>query len=129
MCSILLPFYFLLLRIIIELHTNMRSCVAYKGHKSFWFDILEGSRQGGVLSLFLYMCFTDDLLEELCRCPARRDVPVGVPLDLSAESTIRNQYFTVLANNNKCVDLKARMRMLIYAFVDLARIRCFYVVA
>ena len=70
MCSILLPFYFLLLRIIIELHTNMRSCVAFKGHKSFWFDILEGSRQGGVLSLFLYMRFTDDLLEELCRCPA-----------------------------------------------------------
>ena len=59
-----------LLRIIIELHKNMRSCVAYKGCKPDWFDILQGSRQGGVLSPFLYLCFTDDLLDELCKCPA-----------------------------------------------------------
>ena len=59
-----------LLRIIIELHTNMRSCVIFKGYTSDWFDILQGTRQGGVLSPFLFLCFTDDLLEELCRCSA-----------------------------------------------------------
>ena len=35
-----------LLGIIIELHTNMKSRVLFKGHKSDWFDILQGSRQG-----------------------------------------------------------------------------------
>ena len=59
-----------LLRIIIELHTNMRSCVIFKGYTSDWFDILQGTRQGGVLSPFLFLCFTDDLLEELSRCSA-----------------------------------------------------------
>ena len=29
-----------LLGIIIDLHTNMRSCVLFKGHKSVWFKIL-----------------------------------------------------------------------------------------
>ena len=48
----------------------MISCVAYKECKSDWFDILQGSRQAGVLSPFLYLCLTDDLLEELCKCPA-----------------------------------------------------------
>ena len=52
----------------------MRSRVAYKGCKSDWFDILQGSRQGGVLSPFLYLCFTDDLLEELCKCPASLNI-------------------------------------------------------
>ena len=37
-----------LLRIIIELHSGMKSCVLYKGHKSNWFEILLGTRQGGV---------------------------------------------------------------------------------
>ena len=55
-----------LLRIIIELHRNMISCV----HKSDWFNIMQGTRQGGVLSLFLFLCFTDDLLEELCKSAA-----------------------------------------------------------
>ena len=32
-----------LLRIIFELHTNMRSRVLYKGHNSNWFDILQGT--------------------------------------------------------------------------------------
>ena len=59
-----------LLRIIIELHRNMISCVLYKGHKSDWFNIMQGTRQGGVLSPFLFLCFTDDLLEELCKSAA-----------------------------------------------------------
>ena len=59
-----------LLRIIIELHTNMRSRVFLKGHNSNWFDVLQGTRQGGVLSPLLYLCFTNDLLEELCKSTA-----------------------------------------------------------
>ena len=39
-----------LLGIIIDLHTNMKSCVLYKGHKSIYFHIVQGSRQGGVFS-------------------------------------------------------------------------------
>ena len=54
-----------LLGIIIDLHTNMRSCVLFKGHESAWFKILQGSRQGGVISPFMFLCFNDDLLEQL----------------------------------------------------------------
>ena len=59
-----------LLGIIIELHTNMKSRVLFKGHKSDWFDILQGSRQGGVLSPFMFLCYKDDLLEQLTKCYA-----------------------------------------------------------
>ena len=45
-----------LLKVIIALHTDMRSRVYFKGHKSNWFDILQGNRQGGVLSPLLYLC-------------------------------------------------------------------------
>ena len=54
----------------IELHTNMKSRVFFKGHKSDWFDILQGSRQGGVLSPFMFLCHKNDLLEQLTKCYA-----------------------------------------------------------
>ena len=60
----------------------MRSCVIFKGYTSDWFDILQGTRQGGVLSPFLFLCFIDDLLEELCRCSAGLKIPnhvIGCP--------------------------------------------------
>ena len=57
-----------LLRIIINLHSNMTSRVIYKGHFSSWFRILQGSRQGGVVSPFMYLCYIDDLIRELCKC-------------------------------------------------------------
>ena len=50
---------------IIDLHTNMKSCVLYKGHKSIYFYILQGSRPGEVLSPFIFSCYDDDLLEQL----------------------------------------------------------------
>ena len=56
-----------LLGIIIELHSDMISCVLYKGHKSDWFKILQGSRQGGLLSPFMFLCYNHDLLE-LTKC-------------------------------------------------------------
>ena len=57
-----------LLGIIIDLYTDMRSCVLFKGHKSAWFKILQGSRQGGVISPLMFLCFNDDLLEQLVKC-------------------------------------------------------------
>ena len=59
-----------LLGIIIDLHTNMKSCVLYKGHKSIFFHILQGSRQGVVISPFMFLCYNDDLLEQLTKCNA-----------------------------------------------------------
>ena len=46
----------------------MTSRVVYNGHYSVWFPILQGARQGGVVSLFMYLCYSDDLINELCRC-------------------------------------------------------------
>ena len=57
-----------LLRVIINLHSNMTSRVIYNGHYSSWFFILQGSRQGGVVSPFMYLCYIDDLIRELCKC-------------------------------------------------------------
>ena len=57
-----------LLRVIINLHKNMTSRVVYNGHYSVWFPILQGARQGGVVSPFMYLCYSDDLINELCRC-------------------------------------------------------------
>ena len=57
-----------LLGIIIDLHTNMSSCVLFKGHKFAWFKILQGSRQGGNISPSMFLCFNDDILEQLVNC-------------------------------------------------------------
>ena len=46
----------------------MTSRVVYNGHYSVWFPILQGARQGGVVSPFMYLCYSDDLINELCRC-------------------------------------------------------------
>ena len=48
----------------------MKSRVLYKGHNSNWFDVIQGTRQGGVLSPFLFLCFSYDLLNELCNSTA-----------------------------------------------------------
>ena len=40
----------------------------YNGHYSSWFRILQGSGQGGVVSPFMYLCYIDDLIRELCNC-------------------------------------------------------------
>ena len=36
--------------------------------RSAWFKILQGSRQGGVISPLMFLCFNDDLLEQLVKC-------------------------------------------------------------
>ena len=51
-----------LLRVIINRHRGMKRSVQYKGHYSYWFDILQGLGQGGVLSPVFYLCFKDELI-------------------------------------------------------------------
>lgn len=52
-------------KILQNLYTGMSSCVRHQGCKSDWFPILQGTRQGGVISPFLYLIFLNDLLYEL----------------------------------------------------------------
>ena len=52
-------------KILQNLYTGMSSCVRHQDCKSDWFPILQGTRQGGVISPFLYLIFLNDLLYEL----------------------------------------------------------------
>ena len=45
----------------------MTSCVKFHGCKSEWFPIQQGTRQGGVISPFLFLVYFNDLLYELER--------------------------------------------------------------
>ena len=54
-----------LLKLIINLYTGMESCVKSQSYKSEWFPVLQGTRQGGVLSPFLYLIYDNDLIWEL----------------------------------------------------------------
>ena len=53
-------------KVLVCLHANLSSYVLFKGCKSSRFNVTKGTRQGGVLSPYLFLCFIDDLLHELC---------------------------------------------------------------
>ena len=53
------------LKTIINLYTDMTSCVRTQSHKSEWFPVLQGTRQGGVISPFLYLVYDNDLMWEI----------------------------------------------------------------
>ena len=55
----------LMLKAIINLYDNMESYVRFKGYTSDSFQVLQGTRQGGVLSPILYLVSIDDLILEL----------------------------------------------------------------
>ncbi|MES9994111.1 MAG: reverse transcriptase family protein [Candidatus Thiodiazotropha sp.] len=57
-----------LLRVVIDLHCNLTSTVFHDGYHSDCFPVLQGTRQGGVISPFMYLCFVDELLNELNEC-------------------------------------------------------------
>ena len=58
--------YHYLWKIIVSLHSNLQSYLLFRGFKSKRFQIVRGTRQGGVLSPFMFLCFIDDLLDQLC---------------------------------------------------------------
>lgn len=58
--------YLYFLKVLISLHDHLSSYVLFRGFKSVEFNISRGTRQGGVLSPFLFLCFINDLLNELC---------------------------------------------------------------
>lgn len=57
---------FYIWKVIVSLHANMSSYVLFRGFKSSVFSVTQGTRQGGVLSTYLFPCFIDDLLNQLC---------------------------------------------------------------
>ena len=50
----------------VSLYENVTSYVNYRGFRSRLFQIFKGTRQGGVASPFLYLCFKNDLMNLLC---------------------------------------------------------------
>ena len=52
-------------KLIINMYTDMFSCVRGRGYKSAWFPVRRGTRQGGVISPFLYLIFINELLYDL----------------------------------------------------------------
>ena len=48
------------------LYTDLYSYVLFRGFKSIQFQIFWGTRQEGVLSPYMFLCFINDLFDELC---------------------------------------------------------------
>ena len=53
-------------KLIVSLHSDLYSYVLFRGFMSPRFQIHKGTRQGGVLSPYLFLCFINALLDELC---------------------------------------------------------------
>ena len=51
-----------------DCYTNTKSSIIVNQCRSEFFDVLEGVRQGGVLSGLLYLIFINDLLQEIEKC-------------------------------------------------------------
>ena len=60
-----------ILKSLMSMYEGMRSCIMCEGFTSPWFPVLQGTRQGGVISPFLYLVFIDGLLGQLKESPAR----------------------------------------------------------
>ena len=56
-------------KIILSMFENVYSCVKSQGQSSDWFPILQGTRQGQVMSPYLYLVFINDLMDKLDQSP------------------------------------------------------------
>ena len=52
-------------KLIINMYTDMSSYVRGRGFKLDWFQVRQGTQQGGVISPFLYLLFINELIYEL----------------------------------------------------------------
>ena len=55
-------------KVLVSLHTNLSSYVLFGGYKSNSLQVTKGTRQGGVISPYMFLCYVDDLLNELTLC-------------------------------------------------------------
>ena len=51
---------------LVSLYEDLTSYVKFRGFKSRSFNICQGTRQGGVTSPLMFLCFVNDLLNILC---------------------------------------------------------------
>ena len=56
-------------KVILNMFENVYSCVKSHGQTSDWFPILQGTRQGQVMSPYLYLIFINDLMDKLDKSP------------------------------------------------------------
>ncbi|MES9879927.1 MAG: reverse transcriptase domain-containing protein, partial [Sedimenticola sp.] len=75
-----------IIRLLISMYDGAECRVAHNGYSSDWFPVLRGTKQGGVISPFLYLAYIDGLLRDLqsfgggfvlydhnCSCPTVAD--------------------------------------------------------
>ena len=55
-------------KVIISLHANLSSYVLFRGFESGYLSVTKGTCQGGVISSYMFLCYIDDLLNELTSC-------------------------------------------------------------
>ena len=53
------------LKTLFSLYSNMHSCIRHKSFLSDWFQVKQGTRQGGKSSPLLYLLFIDGLIKKL----------------------------------------------------------------
>lgn len=99
--------------IINDCHLNTSSSVVVNQTQSRWFNVLQGVRQGGVLSSFLYLVFINELIDTLehcstctkllnvaSNCPTLADdiSLIGLtPISLQSMLNIANEYLKKMA--------------------------------
>lgn len=99
--------------IINDCHINTSSSVVVNQTQSRWFNVLQGVRQGGVLSSFLYLVFINELIDTLehcstctkllnvaSNCPTLADdiSLIGLtPISLQSMLNIANEYLKKMA--------------------------------